>query len=511
MAKEDDNQAFCPNCGAKLEPGAIFCGKCGFDVRDFFNKQAEEKADQPVDTPVAAADDSTNPKKDPFSNQSDPVQQPVSSTNQSNNIAANTVHETPKRPTNKKKYSWKVYAAIAVVVLLIIGYVGGKTYYSPENQLNRTMTGIQKGKQGIYKDFESTTTKLTITDKSLKPLTKYLKANPNKATTMKSELSAGNYTGTAMSQFTYVQDGKVLLFFPKYKIKVTPVYATLKTNHSGIKLYLDGKQVGTSTSSYYTKSIGPLVPGTYNLKSTGTVSGNAMKNDNDNDILTNSSYPYDLSLQTVSFDVTSYANAVAYINGKKVGTLDDTGRLSITDKPWTSGMKLNLKYKTGDGQTITSNTKTISSYDDGEEVSVGFPGVISHSNAESLFNEVFQYVDNISSTGDNDNASEFAALFVNGTGNSDYSELVKMAKGYKNDSGIESVSYEASKLHVVPEKKNLAQVSYNVKYTFYDNSDSGSGEHTQVYSYVAHVAKSGSSYKITSIDPSKLVSDESSD
>lgn len=63
----------------------------------------------------------------------------------------------------------------------------------------------------------------------------------------------------------------------------------------------------------------------------------------------------------------------------------------------------------------------------------------------------------------------------------------------------------------VPEKKNLAQVSYNVKYTFYDNSDSGSGEHTQVYSYVAHVAKSGSSYKITSIDPSKLVSDESSD
>lgn len=65
-------------------------------------------------------------------------------------------------------------------------------------------------------------------------------------------------------------------------------------------------------------------------------------------------------------------------------------------------------------------------------------------------------MDNISSTGDNDNASEFAALFVNGTGNSDYSELVKMAKGYKNDSGIESVSYEASKLHVCTRKEKFS-------------------------------------------------------
>ncbi len=30
--QQADNRAICPNCKAKLEPGAVFCGSCGTKV-----------------------------------------------------------------------------------------------------------------------------------------------------------------------------------------------------------------------------------------------------------------------------------------------------------------------------------------------------------------------------------------------------------------------------------------------------------------------------------------------
>ena len=34
MAQQDSLQ-FCPNCGAKLKPGAVFCGNCGFNIANY--------------------------------------------------------------------------------------------------------------------------------------------------------------------------------------------------------------------------------------------------------------------------------------------------------------------------------------------------------------------------------------------------------------------------------------------------------------------------------------------
>lgn len=446
---------FCPNCGAKLQDGAAFCPNCG-------------QAVQPATTGLQAA----------------------------------TVTQPKKR--------WPFYTSLVVLGLLVIGFFSAKTYYTPQRQLQRTVTAIRKGRHGVAKQFITTDTKLKLTDQAVKPLTRYFKKYPSELATFQTALQNNNqFNGTALDGgYRYLQSGHYWLFFPRYRLQVQPVYPRLSTNHRNVKLYVDGKKMATSSSDYYSKVLSPLVPGRYNLKAAGTVGGHHMVNQSNNNIL--SSTAYDLSLKTVSFNVQSYPNAVAYLNGKKVGTLDSTGMLAISDYPWASQLGLTLQYQ-GSAGKVVSKTKKIHETDDGITLTVGFPGVISHTNADSLFNDVYRYVADITDTGDNSAPSDFAKLFVNGSSNSEYQEYVKMARGYHDDDNVDSVSYQVTMKHVVPDKRNVAKVTYDVEYDFYSNPDDEDteDEHIQVYRYTAKVVKTGTDdYRIDAIAPAQQIKNQ---
>lgn len=178
------------------------------------------------------------------------------------------------------------------------GFFAVKMYYAPQYQLQRAVIAIRKGNHGVAKTFTTTDTKLKLTDKTILPLTKYFHQHPNALKTFQTALQNNNqFNGTALDNgYQYVQSGYYWYLFPKYQIKVHAVYPRLSTNHRNVKLYVDGQQVAISKHNYYSKALSPLIPGRYHLKAAGTVNGQHIVNQSNQDILTSTAFDLPLAV-----------------------------------------------------------------------------------------------------------------------------------------------------------------------------------------------------------------------
>ncbi|ANZ69669.1 zinc ribbon domain-containing protein [Pediococcus claussenii] len=463
---------FCPNCGTKLNKKEGFCPNCGFNLTEYFEKQ----------------------------------------TNKTNEKVAVPQNDQIMTATHKKRVPKWIKILIGIIIVLMAGgYWFGNNYYGKSQQLNRMISSIKHDKNvGSY--FYSNDPSLKITNNKMEPFVNMMK-NKERLSNFENGLRT---SGSAENGFTLKQHGKFWLLFPKYQVLVTSVYANISTNHAGVDMFVNDSKVFTSTSSKQSKKIGPLVPGTYDLKAAGTVGSHKITNENSHDIVY-SDQSYDLSLKTVSFNVVGYPESDIYINGKKAGHMGTSGKYKFDEYPWSDGMKVQLRYSLK-GSTITSKETPISEDEDGEDVTTEFPDMITKDDADQEISNIFSDVDSISSSGDK--SDDLSDYFVNGDSNDDYDQLTEMAKGYYKDDDINSVSYDTKVINVKPSGHDKSDVTYQVKYTF-DNSDDDSddaGEHIQVFEYVATFNKvaaeddsDNSGFKISSITPGVKVSDRHED
>ena len=482
---------FCPNCGKRVTATDAFCENCGFDLKAFRN-QSNQSAQS-----GASQSQPAQPKSAQAAQPAQPVQptQPVQS----------TTAPTPHRAPSHQSIPAGVWVIIgAVVVLVVGGYAYGQHYYEPTNQLDRAITALKTG-DGLAKQVTSTDPSLKITSETVKPMATYFKNDRKSLASLASDLKASNTSNQYGIQF--VRTGKAWLFFDKYQLQVSSVYADLTTNHKNVTLSVNGKKVAKTTAGSFSHKIGPYVPGTYTLTAKGKVGQHQMTNKGTYN-LRSTGETYELDLRTISLTVVGTPKTVIYVNGDKEGTIHSDGTLALNDLPWSNKMMMTGKYQVG-GKTVTSKQTNLSD-DEGSNVNVNFAGVMSQSSATDYITNIFNALESYTNSGDLGDASDYNDrmlddYFVNGTDNSDYQELVKMAKGYYDDDNIMGVNYEPTILSTVPAADGKSEITYDIKYDFSNTEE----ERIQVFRYTATVEKSGGHYKISKVSSAQKIRDYS--
>lgn len=115
------------------------------------------------------------------------------------------------------------------------------------------------------------------------------------------------------------KDGQKFLIFPNWNIKVKPVYVTLTVNKKNAQIKENTTKIAVSNTTHFSKKIGPLVPGSYQLSSSANLNGHKLTNANTYHLNSNRTIP--LTLKTVSFKVSGPAGTHVKINSKDQGKL----------------------------------------------------------------------------------------------------------------------------------------------------------------------------------------------
>ncbi|MFT9457908.1 MAG: zinc ribbon domain-containing protein [Liquorilactobacillus hordei] len=452
------SEIFCPECGSKIKAGLAFCPNCGHKLSQI---NASTKKD-----------DSTTTE---------------SSLQRSGNA---TAVQQPKKPLDKRL----IGAFFVIIVIIVGGYFGLKDYYQPQKQFNRIITAMGNPDKSLAKYIKTNdpTLQNKISDKNLKPIQKYFEKNKQALAELKTTLQQGS---TYNNTYSIEQSGKAWLFFPRYKVNVAAAYVTLSTNHSGVTFYQDGKKLTTTTNANYSKKVGPVFPGLYTFKSGGTISGKKLVNTS-NSTLVSGSQNLSLNLRIATFTISGSKGSTVYLNNKKVGVLNNSGKLKFKDYPISNNLSAYLTLQVS-GKTVKSKTVNVSNklaygY---QNISPSFEGVVSKSDAEELLGNAFSGTE----YGTEDSAT--AELFVGQESNSSYNDLLKFFDSFKTNDNIETYNSEISKINsVTPSGKNKAIVSYSVKYTFTTSGDSGDSTKVQQFTYPnAEIVKQNGEYKIQTI------------
>ncbi|MCC7667217.1 zinc ribbon domain-containing protein [Liquorilactobacillus satsumensis] len=456
------SETFCPECGTQVKAGAAFCPNCGHNLTSAATEKKSESTAEPEDSTQKPLQRST------------PVQ--------------------PRKPLNKRM----VGAVVAVVVILVAGYLGLKNYYQPQKQLERIITTMGNSDKNLAKYVKTSdpTLQNEISNKNLKPVQKYFENNRQELAALKSALQTGS---TYDNTYSIEQSGNAWLLFPRYKLNIAAAYVTLSTNHAGVVFYQNGKKLATTTSSSDSKKVGPLFPGQYSFKAVGKIAGRKLVNTATTK-LTAGSQSLPLKLKIATFTISGTKGATVYLNGKKVGELNSEGKLSFKDYPVSNDLKAYITLPVS-GQTVKSKTINVSDrLAEGEHtIAPAFEGMVAKSDAEELLDNVFSGAQ----TGTDDSST--AELFVGQESNSSYNDLLKFFASFKTNSKIENYTAEVTKVNsVTPAGKNKATVSYSVKYTFNNSGDAGDSTKVQQFTYPnAEIVKQGSDYKIQTIGDTK--------
>lgn len=494
-------QKFCPECGTKVKADAAFCPNCGHKLTGTANENQAVSSNNTNQKDTASTTSKVNNQQTAGSNtQSAGSEIPTPSTN--NQLQ----RSKPGYGYVQKKNHKKAVAIIAVLIVLVVGYLGLKNYYQPQNQLNRIITAFGDPHKNLAPYISTTdpTLQKKISKKNLKPVQKYFSLHKQKLSNLKSSLENGS---TYMDSFTLEKSGNAWLLFPKYKVNVKATYVKLRTNHENVTFYQDGKKLAKTTSNKLTKNIGPLFPGEYTFKSTGVISSKKLTNVK-NVILTAGSQDLSLKLHTINFTVNGQRGATVYLNNKKSGQLNDNGKMSFKNYPVNGSLKVYLTISVSN-KTLKSETvnvvKALENSDHrSHNIYPGFKGVVSKYDAKELLSEAF------SGTESGSDDSNTADLFTGSENNASYNNLVKFFASFNNNDNISSYDVNISKINsITPAGKNKATVSYSVKYRFHTTDDSGNDNvKVQQFTYPnAVIVKHGQNFKIQTIGKTSAKAD----
>lgn len=255
---------------------------------------------------------------------------------------------------NKKKKSRrrvKFLLAAFLIVAAAIFYFWGSLYYQKEQQIKRLVQGISDPSLNMTTEVVPSTPDLTVTRHKLKPLQAYFQHNPAATKRLKANLERGEDKG----QIQLVQEGRHLLLFPKYVLRVQVFRPQVETNHTGSKLWVDhenyGRMVG-AVSNFY-QDLGLVLPGRYHLSVQAKVSGRQLKADSVVNIWSNKTV--DMRIRTGTFQVRSVPGGIIYLNDKRVKKLSRYGKAIFKNYPLTRKMELYV-VTTYRGQKLRSET-----------------------------------------------------------------------------------------------------------------------------------------------------------
>ncbi|MCY9133209.1 zinc ribbon domain-containing protein [Bacillus atrophaeus] len=211
---------FCKECGQKNNEGAKFCKECG--------------------TPIGG------------------------SSIQANKETASTVEtrQAPRKPIPKKTIIlWSSIAAACVI--LFAAYKTGAYLNSKDRLVDKFEQAVNnEDKDQIASLLTPVNDKLKLTKNNVKPFLAYLKDHPDK----KDELFASLRDETAQKEIVYAEkDGKSLLVFDHYDLKIAPVYFEVTSNYKNTDLYVNKEEAGSVKKADQAQTLGPYIPGEYTV------------------------------------------------------------------------------------------------------------------------------------------------------------------------------------------------------------------------------------------------------
>lgn len=481
---------FCPNCGHEVAQDAVFCPNCGYDL----TKNRVESATQKEET---AQPQQSQPKPQPQA-------QPQVGT-----------RAAQKPPMSKRKRGLLIAGGIVLLALIIAGVIGSN-YYSRNSQLDRLMAAIKADDDATVAQYVSPEdSQFKVTANSVKPWVKQIRANNYYQTIQKDNLSPSSASDTS---YRFIPSGKHLFFFQGYQLTVPTGYAMVTTNQDETDVTVSNRSNLNFSGKVDGKRIGPFIPGDYTFTATAKIKDRTAKAKANytfdpvaDDASKAATQAVDLSIKTISADVLGYPGAVVYVDGDKVGTINDKSVLSLDQLPITRTSKLTQIYTTSNGQKVESRPEQLSDYSDYDEISVGYPGVITHDDADSLLGDVFSSFQTLANDGSDDDEEEtLSDHFTNGSSNEFAQSLIKMAHDNYDADGVDYTDATASLEHVTPLAKNRAYIIFSVIYRF--RNDDTDQYHVQKYEYNGEIDKvDDSEYRIVKFDLEKKLEDTHQD
>jgi len=444
---------FCPNCGTKIKPTDEFCPNCGFNLAAYRQGDIQK---------MASASGKSKQKKG-FSRT-----------------------KKKQRTKQQKRRNLLLTAGVVALVLIVGTIVYGEHYYSKASTLSRIVKATKNNQADLHTYFATNDPTLKINNTTLQPLVKYLRDQPETLASFKSQMgTVGKFDN---NRLVYKQSGRKFLIFPEYKVQVKPIYVSLTVNKKNAKLKQDDKLIATSNSTRFTKKIGPLVSGSYDLASSANINGHELSNNNTYHLNSNNQQ-IPLTLKTVSFNVHGPQGTEVVINSKNQGKIGVSGFMAFKNFPWTEEIKVQGIYQNGK-KSISSQTRVISDQNSNTDVTLPFKGLVSYDDADTLLNNVCDAATELSNGGDTDDATDddgddLSSFFVDGESDPNYLGFVKMGKGYYNDDDIDGTEIKATVDSIKLSSDNSSDVTYDLKYEF----DTGNHYHVQVFRYTANLVK----------------------
>lgn len=238
----------CPNCHQPVTPGSTFCDHCGYDLR-----QAQSTV-APDATPETA--------------------EPHRRRNGKGNRRKLLKFRKKKtgKPAKKgrwfKRIIWSVIA-IAGVIVLILALSFYNKQAGKDKQIDN-MADMITGNQSddLAKVLLSDNPNLKIDGDTVQPFLTYARTHPKYIDSMKASLKQSGETTDQI--FKLVTDGHNFLIFPIYKLRVTTLHPTVATNVDNATIVANGVDLVTSKSDHYVYKAGPLFPGHYKFKLSGS-------------------------------------------------------------------------------------------------------------------------------------------------------------------------------------------------------------------------------------------------
>jgi uncharacterized membrane protein YvbJ len=242
--------------------------------------------------------------------------------------------------SKKKLWIWLV----GLLGVLVIGLAGTLMMVSasvrPENVVNKFEQAVLK------RDVEGVLRLLTTSDPVLKlskdhasTLIEFFddedRVFEDEMDDLRDEWNGVRMRRSPTDILSLVEDGKKLGMFTEHKIAVQPFYFKIRTNQKDAVIRLDDTQILTAKSNNYTKIIGPLMPGEYDVeasfdgeyvKALSTRETVELPKQHDDEI--------DLSIEAdYIYPYSTYHDAVLYVNGESteltIGEIDRFGPVAL--------------------------------------------------------------------------------------------------------------------------------------------------------------------------------------
>ena len=281
---------FCKFCGEQVQADVKFCNHCGGNLRESVetaqsaegevndaNRENLEQAMQ-ADKEEAGRDSEYTVSNSEVPSASESSREAAapdleahsddkeSSPPASSGASASTQVKKKSNP----KFTIMLTSIITVAVLLIGGFLVGKSLTSVNHVLDEFEKAIQEKDTEKLSDILTVDhNELELSEESLKHFLQLFESQPSELTYLLNHLKEQAAYGsiiTKMFPVDLIKDGKKFLFFDNYVLLVNPVYINVSTNYANTDIIINGEVLTTSDSEYFQGDVGPLIPGEYTVE-----------------------------------------------------------------------------------------------------------------------------------------------------------------------------------------------------------------------------------------------------